>query len=284
MDHDDTDAFNSLLQLCRPRTDNPQLLKAIASLVQLRTVLLDMLYVNSPYFSLNELLLALRGVDMARGTSIDHLKNVQSSFLGLRELFEKETRSPGIRSCYDLVDICTHGVFVLKASARIEQALVLELPASRHGHGAAAELEPEAELGGPEPEAEPEAEEGAESAERGGDGGSVVCESFEYLQDLRSKLIMLEIPAELEAEIPHLKQMIESFSEQLQVLTDMRDAVLELYSSGHFAYQSGYEERHCFAADQRGMGSLRGEPFNPQNHVGRGWGIRNGAVGAARLP
>ena len=29
-----------------------------------------------------------------------------------------------------------------------------------------------------------------------------------------------------------------------------------------------------------------GEPFMfyPQNHVGRGWGIRNGAMGAVRLP
>ena len=24
--------------------------------------------------------------------------------------------------------------------------------------------------------------------------------------------------------------------------------------------------------------------FHPQNHVGRGWGIRNGAMGAVRLP
>ena len=27
-----------------------------------------------------------------------------------------------------------------------------------------------------------------------------------------------------------------------------------------------------------------GEPFYPQNNVGRGWGIRNGAMGAVRLP
>ena len=29
---------------------------------------------------------------------------------------------------------------------------------------------------------------------------------------------------------------------------------------------------------------LLGEPSYPRNHVGRGWGIRNGAMGAARLP
>ena len=27
-----------------------------------------------------------------------------------------------------------------------------------------------------------------------------------------------------------------------------------------------------------------GEPFYPQNHVGRGWGTRSGAMGAVRLP
>ena len=31
-------------------------------------------------------------------------------------------------------------------------------------------------------------------------------------------------------------------------------------------------------------GALPGEQFYPQNHVGRGWGIRNGAMGAVRLP
>eukprot|EP01043_Picozoa_sp_COSAG02_P077436 COSAG02_NODE_16949_length_1041_cov_0.725053_1_plen_58_part_00 len=36
---------------------------------------------------------------MARGTSLQHLLNVQQSFDGLLELFEKETRSPGISSC-----------------------------------------------------------------------------------------------------------------------------------------------------------------------------------------
>ena len=30
--------------------------------------------------------------------------------------------------------------------------------------------------------------------------------------------------------------------------------------------------------------TVYGEQFYPQNHVGRGWGIRNGAMGAGRLP
>ena len=55
---------------------------------------------------------------MARGSTIEHLENVQLSFEGLRDLFEKETRSPGIKACYELDEIRRVGVFVLTASAR----------------------------------------------------------------------------------------------------------------------------------------------------------------------
>jgi hypothetical protein len=41
LEHGNTDSFNSLLQVCRPRTDDPRLLKAIASLVQVRRPPLD---------------------------------------------------------------------------------------------------------------------------------------------------------------------------------------------------------------------------------------------------
>lgn len=46
LEHSDTSAFNRLLQVCRPRTDDPRLLKAIASLVEVRTLMIDMLYVE----------------------------------------------------------------------------------------------------------------------------------------------------------------------------------------------------------------------------------------------
>ena len=53
LEHADTDAFNALLQVCRPRTEDPLLLKAIASLVHVRTILLDLLYIDSEaYFQI----------------------------------------------------------------------------------------------------------------------------------------------------------------------------------------------------------------------------------------
>jgi hypothetical protein len=35
-------------------------------------------------------------------SSMWHLKNIVSSFEALMDVFEKQTRSPGIKSCYDL--------------------------------------------------------------------------------------------------------------------------------------------------------------------------------------
>ena len=127
LEHADTDAFNSLLQVCRPRTEDPLLLKAIASLVHVRTILLDLLYVDQPYVSLAHMLERVGRIDMARGTSLQHLLNVQQSFDGLLELFEKETRSPGISSCYELDEIRREGVFVLTATEDADKVLMLRL-------------------------------------------------------------------------------------------------------------------------------------------------------------
>ena len=72
LEHDDTDAFNSLLQVCRPRTEDPLLLKAIASLVQVRTVMLDLLYLSPPYTVFGQMLDVVLKVDMARGATLQH--------------------------------------------------------------------------------------------------------------------------------------------------------------------------------------------------------------------
>ena len=90
LEHSNTDSFNSLLQVCRPRTDDPRLLKAIASLVQVRTLLINLLYVEgvapgqAPYRSLEALLSAVKTVDMANGQTTEHLMSVQLSFSGLQ--------------------------------------------------------------------------------------------------------------------------------------------------------------------------------------------------------
>lgn len=44
LDHDSTEEFNRLLQVVRPCTDEPRLLSGIASLVHIRTLILQQLY------------------------------------------------------------------------------------------------------------------------------------------------------------------------------------------------------------------------------------------------
>lgn len=86
LDHKETDAFNRLLQVCRPRTDDPRLLKAIASLVQVRTLMIEFLYSEGgapgdpPYRVFADLIDAVRTVDLARGATQEHLEIVQASF------------------------------------------------------------------------------------------------------------------------------------------------------------------------------------------------------------
>ena len=205
LEHADTDAFNSLLQVCRPRTEDPLLLKAIASLVHVRTILLDLLYIDPPYISLAHMLERVERIDMARGTSLQHLLNVQQSFDGLLELFEKETRSPGISSCYELDEIRREGMFVLTASEDPEKILTLRLQMQ---------------------------------------GAEMRYENLEYVQDLRSKLMMTEIPDEILVDIPDLRELIDGFSEFLQIISDMKLVLLQLVRSGHFSYQSGFSQEH----------------------------------------
>ena len=50
--------------------------------------------------------------------------------------------------------------------------------------------------------------------------------------------------------------------------------------SSNVLYDRNLDVKLCDFA----FSKFNGEPSYPQNHVGRGWGIRNGAKGAVRLP
>lgn len=99
--------------------------------------------------------------------------------------------------------------------------------------------------------------------------GQLLCEltlsCSRYVIDLRSKLIMVEIPPELELEIPNLRSTIDAFSEQLQVISEMRDALHELYTGGHFRFQARYVERHRF--DPSGLAALQDSLGNLRQHI-----------------
>jgi hypothetical protein len=99
LDHNETDEFNKLLQVVRPCTDEPRLISAIASLVNIRTSLLDQMYSSTKYRDFQEFVLSFEKVDLGSSRSVVsdraiwHLENVIGSFDALYDVFEKQTRS-----------------------------------------------------------------------------------------------------------------------------------------------------------------------------------------------
>lgn len=103
--------------------------------------MINFLYVEgppglAPYRSLQDLVYAVKSVDMANGSTTTHLVSVQLSFAGLQDLFEKETRSPGIKACHELDEIRRGGTFVLSACGDKDLVLQLELPVVASGAAA----------------------------------------------------------------------------------------------------------------------------------------------------
>ena len=265
LEHHSTAEFNRLLQVCRPCTDEPRLLSSIASLVQIRTILIQILYTDGPYSNLIDFLHAFHRSVPVDEDALAHLRNIQSSFEGLLDVFEKQTRSPGIKSCYEVRDISKRGQFVFCASSREDEVLYLEmLPfvASTSATATGANESGTAAMAVGATESKEQAVLPSSSAEAAG----VRREPLEYLLDLRSKLMMTEIPAELEAELG-INALVESFVLQLQILVEMRDEIFKLFSLGHFEYQIGFEKRFSF--DMNGLQGLNTELAALRAEVGR---------------
>jgi hypothetical protein len=92
---------------------------------------------------------------------------------------------------------------------------------------------------------------GVSSSQAEGHGKS---ESLEYLLDLRSKLLMTEIPHELEEEM-EASIMVDAFVAQLQVLSEMSDLIATLNKAGNIGYQEGFQLSFKFSLD--GLQNLR---------------------------
>ena len=149
----------------------------------------------------------------------------------------------GIKSCYDLKDILDRGTFVLKGSVSPEKVLVLQLT----GKPTATDV--------------------------GGDVGDLREESIDYLLDLRSKLLMTEIPPELEEEM-QASSMVEAFVQQLQVLSEICDVIVTLHVSGHMQFQKDFAMRVKFAMDglvpmQRQLETLQRQSSDWESEVKR---------------
>lgn len=245
LDHNDTAEFNRLLEVCRPNTDEPRLLSSIASLVTIRTTLLPLFGRKEHYSGLEAFLAVFQTqVDLVGEQGYEHLRNLQSTFEGLIEVFEKQTRSPGIKSCYEIRDINQRGRFMLKATSQQSQVLYLEMKANM----AAAADEKQSGADGAAAQTQEQTREQVQKQAR--------TEPLEYLLDLRSKIMMTEVPEELEKEY-QMSKLVDAFVSQLQVLIEMRDEVYELYALGHFEYQEGWSA--CFEFSLHGLGELQEE-------------------------
>ena len=228
--HRKQDEFNQLLQVCRPCTDEPRLLASIASLVHVRTVLRGTLYVekDARYNSFGDFLERFsKSVDIDSET-IEHISGLSVSFEALLDVFEKQTKAPGIKSCYDLVEIHTHGLFVLSASQNLHDVLCLEYAARDKVASASSEQDTT-----------------PENAEGSNVPHTNKRETLEYLLDLRSKLMMTEISKETDEET-NVVALLAAFAEQLEVLIRIRDQIHSLCSAGHFAFQTGYRKTFRF--------------------------------------
>ena len=71
---------------------------------------------------------------------------------------------------------------------------------------------------------------------------------LDYLQDLRAKLMMTEISAELDNETAQepgakagVKTLLEAFAQQVEVLERIRDQIHALCCAGHYGFQKGHE-------------------------------------------
>ena len=120
------DAFNRLLTVCRPNTDEPRLLSALAALSAVRTMLSRLIYPPVRFTSLLQLLEVLSQLETDGG--LDHLRELSTSFDGLLHVFEKQSQSPGIKACHELYELSRGACLILRAHAAEGDTIMVRFP------------------------------------------------------------------------------------------------------------------------------------------------------------
>lgn len=194
--HPDTQEFNQLITLCRPNTDDPVILAAIASLQQTRTFLATVLYASPPHENLRSLLEGLSRLPLDQ-TVHDSLSAIQRSFASVLKLLTTHSRSPGIQAVYDLKHIHDTGEFFVICSMSESDQFGCATPC----------------------------------------GKSI---GREALAELRRQLLMTNIPTDLEG-VDDVPSMLKDLVERLQLLEELAQCAMELFSLGHFTFELGFE-------------------------------------------
>eukprot|EP00466_Bigelowiella_natans_P019954 jgi/Bigna1/129044/aug1.8_g3752 len=227
--------FNQMKQFVNDSGGEANIVNAVASLVSLRTALLRLLYQAPPYKSLKDFIHCFRTeVDMQGGELIGHLESVTQSFAALYRIIKGGKESAGIKACKDIIHFLNNGVLSFKSSSDSNDVLVLET------HW---EKKMVAEGKDKKVAEETEQQKKAKQAQ------ASHTENLEFLLDLRSKIVMTEIPAKMERE-HKMSKLVAKFLDQLQISLDIKDLIFSLFQKGHFAFQTGYHIRIPFTMDE----------------------------------
>jgi hypothetical protein len=125
----DTTTFNNMREVCRATTNEHHHEAAMAALVNVRTLLLNILY-SHRYAGLGNFLDEFRKISITRQSS-DELEQIQQSFAPLLEVIRTQTRSPGVRAFYDLIDLEEkNGIFVVRAGSNRSACVHVKLLSS----------------------------------------------------------------------------------------------------------------------------------------------------------
>uniref|UniRef100_A0A7S0DVA6 Uncharacterized protein n=1 Tax=Amorphochlora amoebiformis TaxID=1561963 RepID=A0A7S0DVA6_9EUKA len=220
--------FNQMKQFVNDSGGEANIVNAVASLVTLRTALLRLLYQAPPYASLKEMIGVFRNdVDMQSGELCGHLESVTQSFAALYRIIKGGKESAGIKACKDIIHFLNHGILSFKSSSDSNDVLVLE-----------PHWEKKNDKG--KDQKAPSASQAAKKTTK------IRTESLEYLLDLRSKIVMTEIPAKMERE-HKMSRLVAKFLDQLQVALDIKALIFSLFQKGHFAFQTGYSRKIAFS-------------------------------------
>eukprot|EP00656_Telonema_subtile_P055941 TRINITY_DN8827_c0_g1_i2.p1 TRINITY_DN8827_c0_g1~~TRINITY_DN8827_c0_g1_i2.p1 ORF type:complete len:1721 (+),score=503.88 TRINITY_DN8827_c0_g1_i2:159-5321(+) len=215
LDKASNEEFQKLLQVCRQNNDEARVVSAIASLVRVRTAMLNTFY-ETKYANLKEFVTHVGKMDLLASDEegdqsvLWHYNNAAANFDALVEMFSKQTHSPGIKACYDLAGIKESGTFVIRSSSKDSEVLTLEIVNAT--------------------------------------SGNTRCEVLEFMLDIRNHVLLTEIPPEIEDEL-NINALTEAFVPQLRTLCEIKQAVCSLNDSGHIDYQVGYEKRFSFEID-----------------------------------
>ena len=210
---DNSDSFNSSMNVCRGSTDDPMTVQALGAISVTRNFLQEIMYHQRSFHSCSELLGAF--TRQAITEEIVQALDVSSQRIDtILRVFGRAIQSEGVQACHTLKEVGFRGSFLLSMES-------LSLHTSIQGD---------------------------EIVSCVVSGAGSVTLTFHDLEDLRNKLMLVEVPEELQSQDDY-KTMILEFVAKFQVVCKLKDVLFALCRSGHFEYQPNVFPGKIFRVD-----------------------------------